>query len=57
MKSLLKRVARLERVNNPKYIVRWPDKPCEHGEETYDDFPLPKGCIGIDISWRDAGNC
>jgi len=49
-----KRVLKLERVNSPNFIVRYPDKQCEHGEETYDNTPIPDGCLCVvDFTWRD----
>jgi len=48
------RITKLERVDNPTFIVRFPDKECEHGEETYDKTPIPDGCLCVvDFTCRD----
>lgn len=53
--NLEKRVSKLERVQNPSFIVWFPDKRCEHGEETYDNRPIPPGCrCVVNLSWRDV---
>jgi len=52
-----KRLTKLEKGDNPSFMVRWPDKRCEFGKETYDNTPIPEGCsCVIDLLWRDIGN-
>jgi len=52
-----RRLAKLERVNNPNFIVRFPDKQCEDGEETFNNTLIPPGftCV-IDLTWADMAH-